>query len=188
MPLVAIIVGVALVIFLYIVVIYNRLIALRNNREQAFSDIDVQMKQRYDLVPNLVSVVKGYAKHEKSVFENIAKARSQALGAGSIDDKIASENKFASTLKTVFAVAEKYPELKANSNFIKLQDELSDLENKIAAARRFFNNTTKELNTVLLSFPVNLLNALFRFEKGKFFEVGPEAAEVRESITVKLDE
>ena len=178
---------VILVIVVAVVLTYNSLVALKNNREQAFSDIDVQLKLRYDLVPNLVNAIKGYATHEKDTFENIAKLRTVAMGAQGIDNKIQAENQFAGAIKSLFAVAEAYPELKANQNFLQLQTELSDIENKIAAARRFFNSATKEYNTVLLSFPTNLLNTLFRFQQGTFFDIGSNADVERENVTVNMD-
>ncbi len=177
---------IAALIVVFLVITFNSLIALKNNREQAFSDIDVQLKLRYDLVPNLVNTIKGYATHEQETFENITKLRSLALEAQSIDDKVHAENQFAGALKSMFAVAENYPELKANTNFLQLQTELSDIENKIAAARRFFNNATKEYNTLLMSFPTNALNAVFRFPMGTFFDLGAEAATTRENVKVQL--
>jgi len=170
-----------------IIVIYNQLITLKNNREQAFSDIDVMLKLRYDLVPNLVNTVKGYATHEQSTFEKIAQMRSVAMGAQNIEDKVAAENQFNGALKTLFAVAENYPQLKANENFLQLQGQLTDIESKIAAARRFFNNATKEYNTMMMSFPANLLNAAFRFPQGTFFDLGSEAAVTRENVKVNMD-
>ena len=171
---------------LSIILAYNQLIALRNNREQSFSDIDVQLKLRYDLVPNLVNAVKGYATHEKDLFENIAKLRTQAMGAQGVDEKVLIENQFTSVLKSIFAVSESYPELKANENFLQLQKQLADVENKIAASRRFFNHATKELNTVLMSFPVNVLNMIFRFKQGNFFEIGADEAVQKENVTVNI--
>jgi len=178
---------VVLVILISVIVIYNSLIALKNNREQAFSDIDVQLKLRYDLVPNLVNTIKGYATHEQDTLENVTKLRVMAMGAQGIDDKIKAENQFAGAVKSLFAVAENYPDLKANQNFLQLQTELADIENKIAAARRFFNSATKEFNTVLLSFPTNLLNSFFRFQQGTFFDIGSNAEVERENVTINLD-
>jgi len=186
MPALLIVLGVIVLIALFLIGGYNRLVALRNNREQAFSDIDVQMKQRYDLVPNLIETVKGYAKHEKELLENVTNARAKAVSAGSIDDKIAAENQFAGTLRSLFAVAENYPDLKANTNFLSLQTELSDLENKISAARRFFNNATKEYNTTLQSFPTNVIAGMFGFAQGTFFDLGEERAAVSKPVEVKF--
>jgi len=179
---VLIVCGVLLVLFL--ILIFNRLISLRNNRKQAYSDIDVQLKLRYDLIPNILETVKGYAKHEKSTFENVTKARSQAMQAGNIKDKAEAENMLTSTLKSLFAVAENYPELKANQNFLHLQMELSDVEDKIAAARRFFNHATKEFNTSIQQFPNNMVAGLFGFKSEEFFALG--SAEEAENVKVKL--
>src|SRR5579872_6341888 len=139
-----IILGVILLIVLLFITIYNRLVALRQARNNAFADIDVQLKLRYDLVPNLVNTVKGYATHEKSVFEEVTAARTSVGRAQQVNDRIAAEGALSGALTHLFAVAENYPDLKANQNFIQLQQELSDIENKIAAARRFFNNATNE--------------------------------------------
>ncbi len=183
--------AIVLVVVIVIVVImavgiYNSLASLRVNRDQAFSDIDVQMKQRYDLVPNLVNTVKGYATHEKELLENVTKARSMAMGAGSIDEKVAAENQFSSTLKTLFAVSENYPDLKANQNFLQLQSELSDIENKISAARRFFNNATKEYNASLVVFPNNILAGMFGFKVATYFDLGEEKEAVSKPVEVKF--
>lgn len=180
-----IIVGVVLLI-LGVVVLYNQLVHLKNNRQQAFSDVDVQMKLRYDLIPNLVETVKGYASHEKSVLENITKARSQAMQAGNLQDKAAAEAGLSGALKSLFAVAENYPDLKANQNFLALQESLSDIENKIAAARRFFNNATKEYNTAIQSFPNNLLAPTFGFQPAEFFDLGENRAEEEQPVSVSL--
>ena len=182
---IALLVALGLLLF-FVMVTFNQLIALKNNREQAFSDIDVQLKLRYDLVPNLVEAIKGYATHEKETFENIAKLRTAALSAGSINEKVLADNQLSGALKTMFAVAENYPELKANQNFLQLQASLSDIENKIAAARRFFNNATKEYNTVLMSFPSNIINVAFRFQIGTFFDLGAEATTTRENVKVQI--
>lgn len=173
-------------IAMFAIGIYNQIIKLRLNREQAFSDIDVQMKNRYDLVPNLVETVKGYAKHEKELFENVTKARTSAMGAGSVDEKIAADNQFASTLKSLFAVAENYPDLKANDGFVKLQDQLTDIENKIASARRFFNNSTKEYNSLLQAFPAVLFASMLGFTAGEFFDLGEEREQVEKPVEVKF--
>ena len=165
--LVIILLGLSIIVW----VIYNRLVALKNNREQAFADIDVQLKQRFDLIPNLVETVKWYAKHEKELFENVTKARTSFMNAQTVEDKMQANNMLTSTLKSLFAVAENYPNLKANENFMQLQMELSDIENKIAAARRFFNATTKEYNTYVESFPVNIIASIFWFQKAQMFEI-----------------
>ena len=166
--------------------IYNSLVSLRTNREQAFADIDVQMKQRYDLVPNLVNTVKGYATHEKETLENLTKYRTAALSAGSIDEKVKADNQFSSTLKTLFAVSENYPDLKANQNFLELQGELSDIENKIAAARRFFNNATKEFNATIVIFPNSLVASISGIKAATFFDLGEEKEAVSKPVEVKF--
>lgn len=163
--------GVILLI-LYVILLYNRLIALRQNRANAFSDIDVQLKQRLDLVPNLVETVKGYATHEKSTFEEVTRARAAAMSAGSLNDRVAAEGALGGAIAGLFAVAENYPQLKADANFRQLQTELSDLENKVAAARRFFNNATSEYNTSVQQFPAVLVARLFGFSgQETFFEI-----------------
>lgn len=163
-----IVVGVALVA---IVVMYNGLIRLRNRVSEAWSDIDVQLKRRYDLIPNLVNTVKGYAAHESGVFEKVTEARSNAMQAGSTQAKAQAENMLSDTLKSLFAVAEAYPDLKANQNFLELQRELSDTENKIQASRRFYNGNVLELNNKIEMFPSNVIASVFHFEKSEFFEV-----------------
>lgn len=171
-------------IVLWLVMAYNRLVSLKNRAAEGWSDIDVQLKRRYDLIPNLVETVKGYATHEASVLEAVVAARSRAMGAQSLPDKLAAENQLSTTLKSLFAVAESYPDLKASVNFAKLQDELADTENKIQAARRFYNTMVRELNTMLEAFPSNVVGNLFKFEKREFFEVGGEAE--RENVQVKF--
>ena len=150
------------------------MVRLRNNRENAFSNIDVQLKQRYDLVPQLVSTVKGYATHEKELLERITEARSACLSANSINDKISANNMLSNALNGLKVSVEAYPDLKANQNFMQLQTELSDIENKLAAARRFFNSATKELNNAVQTFPGNLLAGMFGFHKEPMFEVAQE--------------
>ncbi len=163
--------GVIAVLFISL---YNRFIALLQRRKNAFSDIDVQLKLRCDLVPNLVETVKGYAAHEKTVFENVTAARATAMRGGSIDERIGAEQGLSSALMNLMAVAENYPQLKANENFARLQAELSDIENKIAAARRFFNNATNEYNTAIQQFPAVLLARIFGFKEEVFFEMGAD--------------
>lgn len=169
-----------------VIVLYNQLVQLRNNREQAISDIDVQTKLRYDLIPNLVEVVKGYATHEKELLENIASLRSQAMQAGSVEAKAETESMLTGALKSLFAVAESYPDLKANQNFLSLQRELSDIEDKIAAARRFFNNATKEYNTAIQSFPANIMANMFGFKKEVFFDLGSEKEAASKPTSISL--
>lgn len=185
-----IIVAVILVPLVFVIMLYNRLIALRQARKNAFSDIDVQLKQRFDLVPQLVETVKGYAAHEKGVFENVTEARSRvgrtgSGGAGA--DRLQAEGMLGSAIMGLFAVAENYPALKADQNFQQLQAELSDIENKIAAARRFFNAATNEYNTAVQQFPANLIAGMFSFKEEAFFEVGTdEAALIQKAPGVKF--
>ena len=164
--------GVLVVIIAIPAFIYNRLIALRQTRHNAFSDIDVQLKQRFDLIPNLVETVKGYASHEKELLENVTAARARVQGAkGEGSERIAAEGMLGGAMMQLFAVAENYPDLKADANFRRLQDELSDIENKIAAARRFFNNATSEYNTGIQQFPANIIAGMFGFNEEAFFEL-----------------
>ena len=179
-----IILAIALVL-LFIGVTYNRFVTLKYRKEEALSDIDVQAKRRYDLIPNLVEAVKGYIKQEKTVLENVTKARTSAMSAsGNQLEKAGAENALAGTLKTLFAVTESYPDLKSNTNFLELQRELSDTENKMQAARRFYNSTVTDLNTKVDSFPSNLIAGIFGFSKEKFFEV--ENASEKESVKVSF--
>lgn len=166
-----IIIAVAVVILLGIIRLYNNLVRMRNNRENAFANIDVQLKQRHDLVPQLVSTVKGYASHEKTVLENVTNARTAAMSANNINDKIQAENKLSSALANLKVSLEAYPDLKANQNFLQLQTEISDIENKLAASRRFFNSATKELNNAVQTFPANILAGMFGFHKEPMFEI-----------------
>lgn len=170
-----IILGLLVVLAFWVIATYNRLVALKNRSQEGWSDIDVQLKRRYDLIPNLVETVKGYATHEAKVFTDVTEARSKAMSAQGMADKQQAENALSQTLKSLFAVAESYPELKASVNFAKLQDELADTENKIQAARRFYNGLVRDLNTSLETFPSNLIGSMFSFAKKDFFEA--EAAE-----------
>ena len=181
-----VLVVIVVVVALLFVSIYNNLVTLRANREQAFADIDVQMKQRYDLVPNLVNTVKGYATHEKELLEKLTELRSVAMGAKGVDEKIAADNQFSSTLKTLFAVSENYPDLKANQNFMQLQSELSDIENKIAASRRFFNSASKELNASILVFPASVIAPMMGFKAVSYFELGEERESASKPVEVKF--
>lgn len=151
--------------------IYNNLVRLRNNRENAFADIDVQLKQRYDLVPQLVATVKGYAAHEKGLLESVTSARTAAMSAKNIEDKMAADQMLTSALAGLKVSVEAYPDLKANQNFMQLQQELSDIENKLAAVRRFFNSATRELNNAVQTFPGNLLAGMFGFHTEKMYEI-----------------
>ena len=170
-----IIIGVVVLLALWAVSIYNGLVRLRNNRENAFANIDVQLKQRYDLVPQLVSTVKGYASHEKELLEKVTAARSAAMSATSINDKMAADQQLTNALAGLKVSVEAYPDLKANQNFLQLQGELSDIENKLAAARRFFNATTRELNNSVQTFPNNLLAGMFGFQKEPMYEIAASA-------------
>ena len=153
------------------IVCYNNLVKLRNNRENAFANIDVQLKQRHDLIPQLVATVKGYAAHEKETLAMVTNARAAAMGATSINDKIAAENALSTALAGLRVSLEAYPDLKANQNFLQLQGEIADVENKLAATRRFFNSTTKELNNAVQTFPSNLLAGIFGFHKEPMFDI-----------------
>ena len=174
-----------LVIFL--IAFYNRLVQLRNNRENAFADIDVQLKQRYDLIPQLVETVKGYAKHERETLDRVVALRNQAVAATTIDGKIAAENQLSSALAGLKVTLEAYPDLKANQNFLQLQEEMSDIENKLAAVRRFFNSATKELNNAVQTFPSNIFAGMFGFKKEQMFDLGAERAIVEKVPQVKFD-
>ncbi len=171
---------------LLLVSLYNRLVSLRNRRENAFADIDVQLKQRHDLVPQLVETVKGYASHEKELLLRITEARSAAMQASTIDEKISTENALGSSLQGLKIAVENYPDLKANQNFLQLQSELSDIENKLAAARRFFNSATAEYNTSVESFPANLIANNFGFKRETMFDLGEKRQEMEEPPTVKF--
>lgn len=168
-----VIIAVVVLIVLWVISIYNNLVRLRNNRENAFSNIDVQLKQRYDLVPQLVATVKGYAKHEKDLLEAVTAARSACMSATNLNDKINADNMLSSALSGLKVSVEAYPELKANQNFLQLQGELSDIENKLAATRRFFNSTTRELNNAVQTFPGNILAGMFGFQREPMFEIAP---------------
>ncbi len=151
--------------------IYNRIVRLRNNRENAFADIDVQLKQRHDLIPQLVAAVKGYAAHEKETLDRVIQARNGAVSARTIDDKIAAENTLTSALAGLKVTLEAYPDLKANTNFLQLQGEIADVENKLAAVRRYFNSATREYNNAIETFPANVLAGMFGFRREPMFEV-----------------
>ena len=166
-----ILLAVVAAIIIWVIYIYNRFVRLTNRTEEGWSDIDVQMKRRYDLIPNLVETVKGYAAHESGVFEKVTEARTRAMGAKSVKEHAEAENFLAGTLKTLFAVSENYPTLRASENFQKLQDELTDTENKIQASRRFYNGNVLELNNKIESFPTNIIAGAFNFKQGEFFEI-----------------
>ena len=164
--------------------IYNRLITLKNRTKEAWSDIDVQLKRRYNLIPNLVETVKGYATHERELFEKVTQARAQAMGAKAVGERAQAENALSQTLKTLFAVSENYPQLKASTNFSELQRELSDTEDKVQAARRFYNGNVRDLNIKIESFPSNIVAGIFHFKKMELFEI--ETPEQREAPKVKF--
>lgn len=171
------------VIVIWLIAVYNGLIKLKNRTDEAWSDIDVQLKRRYDLIPNLMETVKGYAKHEKELFENVTKARSEAMSAQGVEAKGKAENMLSDTLKSLFAVAENYPDLKASQNFAKLQDELTDTENKIQAARRFYNGQVRDFNTKIQVFPTNTIAGMLKFKKYEFFETDEKE---KENVKVKF--
>ncbi len=172
---VLIVVGVLAVIAIWLVSLYNGLVRLRNRRENAFADIDVQLRQRHDLVPQLVETVKGYASHEKELLLKVTEARTAAMGATTIDGKIVAEQQLSSALAGLKVQVEAYPDLKANQNFLQLQEELSDIENKLAAARRFFNGATTEYNNSVESFPSNLIAKNFGFKREIMFDLGTDS-------------
>jgi LemA protein len=179
--------GIIVVFVIYAISLYNRLVALRQNRMNAYSDIDVQLKQRFDLVPQLVDSVKGYVTHEKTVLETVTAARASVGAAHGADQRLAAEGKLGGALMGLFAVAENYPQLKADQNFQQLMSELSDIENKIAAARRFFNNATSELNTAVQQFPANIVAGMFGFKTENFFEdTSVTRAELERAPSVKF--
>lgn len=179
-----IIIAIVVLLALWAIFAYNRFITFVNRAKESWSDIEVQLKRRYDLIPNLVNTVKGYAKHETSAFENVTKARAAAMGAGNLAEKSQAELGLTGALKSLFAIAEAYPELKANTNFLELQRELSDTENKIQSARRFYNSTVMDLNTAVDQFPNNLIASFFKFAKLEFFELENEQA--KEPVEVKF--
>jgi LemA protein len=181
-----VIAGLAVVVILVLIFTYNSLVRLKNRVEEAWSDIDVQLKRRYDLIPNLIETVKGYASHEKETFENVTRARSQAMqareGNETAQEQAKAENMLSDTLKSLFAVAENYPDLKASQNFQELQRELSDTENKIQAARRFYNNNVMTYQTKIQSFPTNILAKMFSFGEKDYFELEDEAQRNNPSV------
>jgi len=184
MTLLYIILGAVALFILYVVIAYNGLVRLRQQATEAISDIDVQLKRRFDLIPNLVETVRGYAGHERQTLDSVTAARTRFMNATSTREQIDADNMLTSTLKTLFAVAENYPDLKANTNFLELQRELSDTENKIQAARRFSNATIRDLNIRVESFPANFIASAFRFEKMEYFEA--EVPDERQPVKVKF--
>ncbi len=176
---------IAIVLVGWFVLSYNSFIRGKNQFTEAWADIEVQMKRRYDLIPNLVNTVKGYAAHESTAFEKVTQARSQAMQAGSLADHAKAEGELSGTLKSLFAISEAYPELKANTNFIELQRELSDTENKIQAARRFYNGVVRDFNTKLQSVPSNVVGKLFGFKVAEFFDLADNDA-AQQPVEVKF--
>ena len=185
---IGLIVVIAIVVLLVLVLMgtYNRLVGLRQAANQAFADIDVQLQQRHDLIPNLVETVQGYAAHESGTLEAVTNARAAASTATTVDQKVQAENMLTGALRQLFAVAEAYPDLKANQNFLRLQDELSDIENKLAAARRFFNNAVAEFNAAIQQFPAVLLAGPMGFQERAFFDVGENRAQLNTAPEVKF--
>ena len=179
-----ILIAVVVILVFIIAAIFNRLVNLKNRSEEAWSDIDVQLKRRHDLIPNLVETVKGYAKHEKELFEKVTEARAAAISSKGIADKAKAENQITEALKSVFAVAENYPNLKANENFVELQREITDTEDKIQAARRFYNGNVRDPNIAIESFPSNIIANMFSYKKKELFEL--DDVEERKNIEVKF--
>lgn len=182
-----ILIVVAVLLVLYLIGLYNGLVKLRNNRENAFANIDVQLKQRHDLIPQLVASVKGYAGHEKTLLEEVTRARTAAMSATTIDEKIKAEGQLSAALGGLKVAVEAYPDLKANQNFLQLQGEISDIENKLAATRRFFNSATKELNNAVETFPGNIFAGMFGFKREIMFEVADaERAQYEKAPEIKF--
>jgi LemA protein len=181
-----IVLGVIVVFALWAIMVFNQLVAMRQRVGQAFADIDVQLKQRHDLIPNLVETVKGYAAHERGTLEAVVQARNTAMAAQGPAQQAAAENMLTGALRQMFALSEAYPDLKANQNFQQLQSELSDIENKIAASRRFFNNSVQEYNTGIQQFPAALFASALGFSQRTFFDVGEERAAVEQTPQVKF--
>jgi LemA protein len=186
MPITYIILAVVGIIVIWFIASYNRFVSLINRAKEAWADIDVQLKRRYDLIPNLVNTVKGYAAHESSAFENVTKARTMAMTATGPEQKGEAENQLSGALKSIFAISEAYPELKANQNFLALQSELSDTENKIQAARRFYNGNVRDLNTSLQSFPGNMIASMFGFKSMELFTLGEADSAAKNPVEVKF--
>ena len=186
MVIVLFILGIIFLLVLMAISLYNRLVRLRNNREQAFADVDVQLKQRHDLIPQLVESVRGYMQHERGVLTEITEARANAMKATTINEKIVAENRLSSALEGLKVSVEAYPDLKASQNFLDLQNEISDVENKIAAARRFFNSATKELNVATEVFPSNIIATLFNFKRELMFDLGDQRAVIEQPPKIQF--
>ncbi len=181
-----VVLGVVVVIVIWAIMIYNGLVAMGQRVNQAFADVDVQLKQRHDLIPNLVETVKGYAAHERGTLEAVIQARNVAMAAPGIDQKVQAENMLTGALRQLFALSESYPDLKANQNFQQLQADLSDIENKLAASRRFFNSAVQEYNTGIQQFPAALFAASFGFHPRTFFDLGEARAQLEQAPSVKF--
>lgn len=188
MTLVYVLLGVAAAVVLYVIVTYNALVRLRVQVGEAWSDIEVQMKRRYNLIPNLVETVKGYAKHEAGTLEAVTRARNEAMAnQGAPHEQARSENMLTGALKSLFALAESYPELKANTTFLNLQEQLSEVEDKIQASRRYYNGSVRDNNTKIDQFPSNLVASQFKFEKAEFFELDEGDGAARQPVAVSFD-
>ena len=181
-----IVLGIIAVIVLWAIFSFNGFVSRINRTKEAWADIDVQLKRRYDLIPNLVAAVKGYAAHESAAFQNVTEARSRAMQAGTPNEKAQAENALTGTLKSLFAVAEAYPDLKANQNFLQLQQELGDTEDKIQAARRFYNGNVQDLNTAVQSFPSNVIAGMFGFKLMDLFQLTDSESAAREPVQVSF--
>ena len=181
-----IILAIIVILALWAIIVFNGLVRSKNRAQESWADIDVQLKRRYDLIPNLVNTVKGYAAHESTAFENVTKARAAAMGATGLADKGVAENQLAGALKSVFAIAEAYPDLKANQNFLSLQTELTDTEDKIQAARRFYNGNVRDFNTAIQVFPGSLIAGTFHFTTMEFFQLDASDAAAKEPVAVNF--
>ncbi len=181
-----IVIAVIVVIVIWAISVYNGLVAMRQRTNQAFADIDVQLKQRSDLIPNLVETVKGYAAHERGTLEAVVNARNAAIAAPGVEQKVAAENMLSGALRQLFALSESYPDLKANQNFQQLQAEITDIENKLASSRRFFNNAVQEYNTGIQQFPAALFAGMFGFSQRPFFDLGDQRTTLEQAPSVKF--
>lgn len=181
-----IVLGLLALLVVWAIAAYNRFVRLVQRAKEAWADIDVQLKRRYDLIPNLVETVKGYATHEQGTLEKVTAARAAAMDAGGVEAKGQAENMLSDALKSLFAVSEAYPDLKANTNFLELQRELSDTENKIQASRRFYNTNVRDLNTSIETFPGNVIANMFRFEPREYFELAEDEAAARQPVKVSF--
>ena len=181
-----VLIGIVAVVAVWLVWAYNNFVRLTNRTEEAWSDIDVQLKRRYDLIPNLIETVKGYAAHEAGTLQKVTEARTKAMGAQTVGEHAQAENMLTGALKSLFAVSESYPDLKANSNFVELQRELSDTENKIQAARRFYNSVVQDLQNAIEQFPTNIVGSTFGFKTREFFQLGENEQVAKEPVKVKF--